>query len=161
MINCFCGKLSSFSPSVLFFFGPSFLSLLHLALAGAVAARRALPLRAAAVRFEPNSSSTSQPCHLALGWLGLGGSGKGAKLTPVRGTQRASLESIAPGQGVGRYPSACLPGSSLWKLGDMGGRAAGRNEAETQRSAVSCPDTLAQVLGTLLINIVKVRYSYQ
>lgn len=66
-MNRFCGKLSSFSLSL--FFGPSFLSLLHRALAGAVAARRTLSLRAA-LSFEHSPSSRSQLCRLTLGWLG-------------------------------------------------------------------------------------------
>ena len=97
---------------------------------------------------------------LDVGVAGRGASGNGGKLAPVSGTLRGISwkHRIWPGCG---HPSALLPGSSLWKLGHTGGRAAGRNEAERQSSAVSCPDTLAQVLGTLLTNTVKVSYSYQ
>lgn len=114
LMNCFCGKLTSFSPSILFSV-PPFLSPLHLALAGAVAARRVLLLRAA-LRLEPSSSSRSQPCRLTLGWLAGGLRGKWAKHTPISGTLRALLESTASGQGVGT-PAPFYQGPLCGSLG--------------------------------------------
>lgn len=139
LLNWFCGKHSSFSPSILYLVPPP---LLWRTLAGPVAAKRALPLRAV-LRFEPSSSFTSsQPCYLMMEWWEQGRWHRNQthpcfrKIKSIPWKNRIHLGH--------RYPSAFLPG--VFFVETRAHRRKGCREKQTlshkQSSALSCPDTL-------------------
>lgn len=99
-MNCFCGKLSSFSPSILFFF---FLVRPSCPCSIWLWPEQWQPGEHSCYgqRWGLSPAPALRVSPAAWHWGGWEGGGKGTKLTPVSGTLRAFLESIASGQGVG------------------------------------------------------------